>query len=487
MYAAHMTWKEELLRLRSETSTLRRTTARAVRSLAQYKDKAGRLEKENHTLREKIDSLRKEKEALQDSLEKVKQQRDTYRGMIFKPTHTRSTPVKTELDRKRGGQKGHTGHGRQRPDHIDKKQRVFFSQCPTCQTPLKRAGSADTHTVTDIPAPETIQPVVIQYEVERQWCSTCKKDVVAVPAGVIPHARLGIHLIVQLMIWKYGCRLPFSSVVSLFSSTYGINVSAGTLVTMLHRTRTWLGPVYDRILAAIRASPIKHADETSWSIAGAHGWVWEFLTPTDVYYTIEETRGKGVPEKILAGSRETDVLVRDGYAGYEKLPMKQQGCWSHPIRYTKDAARRDEASDGMQAFADTLLAFYTDLKAATETPFVMEERISIHQLFKRRLETLICPISISSDVAKIQTYLTNQKNELLTALLVPGVPLTNNFAEQMLRSMVITRKISGASQSRKGAQTHAVNMSVFQTIKLHNELLIPTLHRYILQGITGKN
>lgn len=487
MYAAHMTGTEELLRLREETRTLRQTTARTIHSLTQYKEKAGRLEKENRILQREIEKLKKREQTLLEELEKTKQQRDTYRGMVFKPKQKKQFGTEKQHGRKRGGQPGHRGHGRNRPDRVDREERVSLSACPTCQTPLTLGGAVDTHTVTDILASETIKPIVTAYHLKRQWCPTCKKEIVGIPAGVIPHSRLGTHLIVQLMIWKYGCRLPFSSIVSLFSSTYGITVTASALSAMLRRTRNWLGPVYDRILSGIRASPVKHADETSWSIAGVKGWVWEFLTSKEVYYTIEETRGKGVPERILAGSKETDVLVRDGYAGYEKLPMKHQGCWSHPIRYAKDAAKREEASDGMHRFKDHLLAFYEDVKQETKRPFVMEERIRRYQEFEKRLTYLIDPRSSHTDVAKIQTYLANQKHELLTALLVPGVPLTNNFAEQMLRGMVITRKISGASQSREGAQTHAVNMSVFQTIKLRNEPLIPTLRHYILQGATGKN
>lgn len=486
MHAAYMTLDVEVLRLRTEARHLRRTTARTTRFLTHYKEKTERLKHDVERLRRENETLKKREEELLKELEKIKQQRDTYKGMVFKPKQEALSSTDAP-GKKRGGQRGHTGYGRILPQAVNHTKRVFFHHCPTCQTPLTRSRSVDHHTVTDIPAPQTIQPIVTRYEMERQWCSSCKKEVVAAPLGVIPNARFGIHLIVQLLIWKYGCRLPFSSIISLFSTTYGIDVSTGSLVAILHRTRDWLGPTYNRILAAIRASPIKHADETSWSIAGISSWVWEFLTPKEVCYTIEETRGKGVPQKMLAGSKETDVLVRDGYAAYEKLPMKQQGCWSHPLRYARDAAKREDASAGIESFNDQLLTLFSDLKAATETPFVMEERLQMYKEFMKRLEQLIHPVSAYTDVAKIQTYLANQKDEFLTALLVPGVPLTNNFAERMLRSMVIMRKISGASQSREGAQTHAVNMSVFQTIKLRNEPISSTMRSLLLQGIFGKN
>ena len=77
---------------------------------------------------------------------------------------------------------------------------------------------------------------------ERQWCGSCSKKVVATPAEVIPNSRLGLNL------------------------------------------------------------PVKHADETSWRIKGLNGWLWAFLTKTAVYYTIEHSRGKGVAEVELTNN-----------------------------------------------------------------------------------------------------------------------------------------------------------------------------------------
>ena len=92
----------------------------------------------------------------------------------------------------------------------------------------------------------------------------------------------------------------------------------------------------------------------------------------------------------------------------------------------------------------------------------------------------------TADSLRIQTRIRNQGDTLLTALLIPNVPLTNNLAEQKIRPMVITRKISGGSRSDEGAMTHAVNMSVFQTIKMRNQPIISTLRNYILKGISGR-
>src|SRR4051794_34046065 len=55
--------------------------------------------------------------------------------------------------------------------------------------------------------------------------------------------------------------------------------------------------------------------------------------------------------------------------------------------------------------------------------------------------------------------------ELFTFLDLPGVPFDNNHAERILRPAVIVRKNSYANGSESGAETQAVLMSVFRTLK----------------------
>jgi hypothetical protein len=55
--------------------------------------------------------------------------------------------------------------------------------------------------------------------------------------------------------------------------------------------------------------------------------------------------------------------------------------------------------------------------------------------------------------------------------------------------MVVTRKISGGSRSPEGAATHAINMSIIQTILLEGKsffhgvkaLLKPNTHQFVLE------
>ena len=140
----------------------------------------------------------------------------------------------------------------------------------------------------------------------------------------------------------------------------------------------------------------------------------------------------------------------------------------------------------MKILHGKLKIIYGVLQGEINRPFDIDRRKSIYKDILGKLTGIIDTPYQAADSLRIQTRIKNQGETLLTALLVPNVPLTNNLAEQKIRPMVITRKISGGSRSDEGAMTHAVNMSVFQTIKMRNQSIIPTLRKSILNGISGR-
>lgn len=112
----------------------------------------------------------------------------------------------------------------------------------------------------------------------------------------------------QVLVWKYMCRIPLNIIVTLLETSYGLHVSQGTLVLFLKRASQYFGESYKQILQEVRAAPVKHADETGWRVNGQNNWCWAFLKEDAVYYTIEETRGKGIPERIFKDCHPEDVL-----------------------------------------------------------------------------------------------------------------------------------------------------------------------------------
>src|SRR5579863_6641974 len=216
-----------------EKRYLRIKNERLHRAILSHKKTITELEAELKELRKKTNKQQEEIEKLKQEKEKVRKERDMYRKMLFKkskekkelPANNDQLPL-PHTSTKRGGQKGHKGKSRSLPFSVsDRIQRVFFTHCPTCHNSLKRTQNSDTHTVEDIPSPQTTPVVVTRYEKERQWCSHCQKEVTATAPDEIPGSRFGIHLLVYVLLLKYGCKMSFDAITLLLFHTYTLTIS----------------------------------------------------------------------------------------------------------------------------------------------------------------------------------------------------------------------------------------------------------------------
>lgn len=467
-YFRYQSTDDEKRYLRIQTQTLERAR------LAQ-KQRADKLEEENK-------ELKQENEKLKEELEKVKKQRDSYKDMVFKAN---TAKTETSQGRKRGGQTGHTGYGRKTPEKVDQYVTCYLLCCPDCYTPVRRTKASITHTVTDLPRWEDMQPVTTAYQIERQWCSQCKKEVHARPQGVVSGSKLGSILLTMVLVWHYRMRLPYAKITEQLQFFYGIHVSVGSLVQMHQRARQLLGKDYQAILKEVRGSPVVHADETSWRVNGRNWWCWTTTTEKATAYTITESRGKGVAEKLLSHAK--GVLVRDDYGAYTKLPLVQQSCWAHLLRKSHEEVARDTASEEVKLLHKKLKELFILLREDIAKPFQKAQRQELYSWYTKDLQKIIQTTYQSEDARRIQTRVKNQYTNLITALLYEGVPLTNNLAERAVRPLVVTRKISGGSRPIEGAKTHAVNMSIIESICKKKQPLLETLYSSLLKGSIVNN
>ena len=462
-----MTTEEELHRLRKEARELRKSNALERNARRAQQERVDRLTETTRKQKHKITTLTDENSELKKEIAELKirlglavDKAKTYAGMIFKSNIRKRGEEKQGAGR--GAKKGHKGVGRKSPEHIDRAVDVFLTNCNDCHAPLHRTSSVDERIVLDIPH---ILPVATLYRIERQWCANCHKEVRGIPQNTIPGCRFGTGVIITVLFLKYRMRSPLAKIEELLLSQYKITLTGTGIQELLHLVKTKFNKQYNDILEEFRLAPVKHADETSFRIDGINGWCWLFATPTAALYTIEETRGKEVPKHIF-GHDPTGVLVRDDCPSYASLPLPQQSCWAHLLRVSHDAAVHENASPEMLALHKELTRMFDELEPITREPFVATKRKKVCRKYTEQIAVIIERKYQRDDAKAVQTRIANQNTNLLTALLYENVPLTNNHAERMIRPMVIIRKISGGSRSDKGAATHAVNMSVMQTLAL---------------------
>lgn len=478
-----MTYHERFLNLRLEARKLRQDSATYFRAWESQKEKSERLTRENAELKKENRDL---KEKLEDTLEQLDREveiKEKYRGMLFKSGKKESAKEKVAGEkRKRGGQLGHAGASRVKPTRIDHEKEVYLCACPYCQTELQKSNNSYERIVEDIELCK--KTIITKYSIQRQWCGHCKKEVCATPQGTIENSPFGINILMWILIQKYRLRLPLESISASMEIQYGLKIKESSLQKILHNLKGRFGQKYTELIKEVRENKIKHADETGWRIEGKNAWCWMFSSPQSIVYTIEETRGKGVPQKML-GASPPGVLIRDDYAAYKKINLPQQSCWSHLLRNSREKAEREKSSKEMRDLHVALKTMFGELSKIIPRKMSAKKRKKAYQIYREKIQATIDTEYISKDVKEIQTRIANQNTKLITAILYPGVPLTNNEAEINIRKMVVTRKISGGSRSDNGADTHAVNMSIIQTLALKKESLVSELQKLLNPAMIG--
>lgn len=478
-----MTTIEELQNLRDEARKLRQENAFKNRAWESQKEKSDRLEKENQDFKKEIQELKERLNELEKKLNHETEIKEKYQGMLFKPNkHTNSKPNNSDAEeqRKLGGQAGHKGASRRKPQRIDQEKEVYLKACPYCQNKLSQADNFYERIVEDIVF--SLNTVITKYRIQRQWCSCCQKEVHGIPQGTIENSPFGVNTLIWILIQKYRLRLPLEAISASLEIQYNLSLGVGTIQNILHKLKKKLGSKYQELIEEIRQNKIKHADETGWRTDGENAWCWMFSSPKSILYMIEETRGKGVPQKIL-GSSPPGVLIRDDYGAYKNLDLPQQSCWAHLLRASKEKEEKDNSSQEMKDLHVVLKTMFLELSNIVKQKLSIKKRKELHQIYQEKIQAIIDAQYLSSSAQEIQTRISNQNINLITAILYPGVPLTNNEAERNIRKMVVTRKISGGSRSDEGAATHAVNMSIIQTLALKKESIVSELRKLLVPEV----
>ncbi len=124
--------------------------------------------------------------------------------------------------------------------------------------------------------------------------------------------------------------MPLGAIQAYLASVHGLRLSLGGIVRARRQVARVGQQTVTATLAAIRASPVVHADETGWREGGVNRCLWSFSTPTERYYTFGR-REKGIVDQVL-GPDFSGVLVSDFYAAYDHYDGLQQKCWVHLLR-----------------------------------------------------------------------------------------------------------------------------------------------------------
>ncbi|MEK7307226.1 MAG: transposase [Nitrospirota bacterium] len=234
--------------------------------------------------------------------------------------------------------------------------------------------------------------------------------------------------------------------------------------------------IYKDLLEKIRASDVVHADETSWRNDGLNHFVWEQGNDNLAFFHIDRHRSADVAEAIF-GKDFGGTLVRDRYAAYNGIGGQDwQSCLAH-ISSKAKAIRQEHAllpdiakDKNTDSFCNSVRDFCSRACEAGQKlksgEILWDAAAGMEKHLVREPGKICKPPLGFKPAETLRTYLIGpeQKN-LFTFLRHPGVPPTNNQAEQSLRKMVIFRKICFGTRSESGLKTHSILPSLVQTAR----------------------
>jgi hypothetical protein len=386
----------------------------------------------------------------------------------------------------RGAKPGHPGQRRPAPTRIDRRQEHTLSACPQCHGPVRPCRGSRTRVIEDIPA--DISPVVTEHTIHRSWCPHCKTTVEPTVPDALPGSTIGLRVVVLSAWLHYLLGTTLAQILDVFNFHLQFKLSSGGLIQMWRRLREILLAWYLEIQTQALQSAVLHADETGWRVNGVTHWLWCFASKDVTYYMIDRRRGSPALKRFFR-NEFAGVLVTDFWGAYNAVVCaRKQKCLPHLLRDLKRTQHYHKPGGDWPAFSKRLKRLIRDSIRLSKRrkELSAESFVSRRQRLEVRLSDLLSQPWEQRHARRLVKRLRRHASELFTFLDHAEVPFDNNHGERQIRPAVIARKNSYANGSEDGAETQAILMSVFRTLKQrgHNPVsaVSDAIRTYLLTG-----
>ena len=376
---------------------------------------------------------------------------------------------------KRPGRRAGQGKFSRRPKpalgEVNRTLEAPLPCCPECGGGLQDE-KAHEHFEVDIPP---VQPIVTRYVTHSGYCETCQKRVHSQHPEQISTATGAAGIVVGPRAkavaadLKHRLGVPYAKICDHLETALGLPITPGALSQADTRLAKKAHPVYEALVAALRACTVVHSDETGWRIGILSAWLWVFTNQDITVYTICTSRGHEVVLDIL-GQEFKGILVSDCFLAYDAKALEEwlkQKCIGHLLN---DLSEIEANKTGRAVcFAREVTALLREALAlkANKPTLDADTFAQRASALETRLDALIDEKRRMTDPdnRRFAKRLRKQRPHLLRFLYVDELDATNNIAERRIRPAVVTRKTSGCNRTEGGAEAHAILSSVLVTCR----------------------
>ena len=387
-----------------------------------------------------------------------------------------------------GGQPGHRGHTLQPVTDPDAVIIHALECCPCgcgCSLRDQPILAHEVRQVFELP-PHKL--VVTAHRVEVKLCPVSGRAVsAAFPPGVDAPTQYGARYHSWLAYLRVAQLMPLRRIRQMAEDLFGQPVSEATVECAVHTTNDALRPFESALVAALKRSPVLHADESGLRVEGKLYWLHVLCSDRLTWYAVHARRGSAAIADFGILKDFSGRLVHDCMQSYFALPCTHSLCNSHLLReltFLHEELGEQWAAD-MNAL---LLEMYVQRRRWNSSEIVpTSEQITA---FHARYQIVLTqgyleqppPVRTGKRGRPKRTKAYNLLDRLrkhqaaiLAFLRDPSIPFTNNQAERDLRMLKVQQKVSGCFRTLAAAQTFARIRSYISTVRKHGLDILATL------------
>ncbi len=397
--------------------------------------------------------------------------------------------LRKKSGKKAGGQQGHPGTTLVWQACPDEVIVHAVTCCDHCQHDLQAVQplQIERRQVVDVPAPRVF---VQEHQVERKQCPVCQQITAApFPAGVEAPIQYGMRLGAIAIYLVQQQLLPWARVCEVLADLLGVQLSEGTLASLIERCAQNLAEVEEHIKEALVKAEVLHQDETGLYVNGARYWMHVACTAHLTHYAVHRKRGKEALDAIGILPRFQGTSVHDGWRSYFLYACLHALCLVHLLReltFLAEEQRLEWAAD--------LKALLLEMKEATEQ--AREQGLTtLHPLevedWQAQFTALLAHADATTPTAQappgtkgrakqsaarnLLDRLIRDQEAVLAFLHRLVVPFDNNQAERDVRMVKVQQKVSGSFRSEAGATAFCRIRGYLSTLRKQGVHLLSAL------------
>jgi transposase len=399
-------------------------------------------------------------------------------------------PAEPPPRRPRGQQRGRPGPKRRDYSHLpaddeDHELPPEQCRCSRCGQPFADFPGTEDSILLEVEV--RAHRRVIRRRRYRPTCSCAAHPGIVTappPPRLIPKSLLGVSIWVTLLLDRYLFYRPTYRLLADWS-TYGLDLSLGTVTDGLRRLVPLFEPVYEALVRHSQGQALWHADETRWLVfvsiegkVGSRWYLWVFHSAEVVVFVLAAGRSHELPEEHFGPVEGRGILVVDRYKAYQAIDKVKSGlivlafCWAHVRRDFLTLARSWPDQEGwaldwveqigrLYHLNDERLKVRQDAAALAVADGALRAAVtSFGERGQRELREANLPPARQKVLERLGDHWTG----LTVFVEHPEVPMDNNTAERSERGPVLGRKNYYGSGSVWSGQLAAMQFSLFQTL-----------------------